>query len=87
MKEVNFVSLGAGVQSSTLALRFKELTGKKCDGYIFADTGFEPKKVYQYLTWLECKLDPCDDGLFHRCSAPKDGDLKGNILKHTLAAI
>ncbi len=28
MKEVNFVSLGAGVQSSTLALRFKELTGK-----------------------------------------------------------
>ena len=83
IKEYNFVSLGAGVQSSTLALRFEELTGKKCDGYVFADTKFEPPGVYKYLEFLKTKLG---SHLVHTCTAP-EGQLKGNILKHTLAAI
>ena len=69
MIEYNFVSLGAGVQSSTLALRFKELTGKKCNGFIFADTKFEPPGVYKYLEFLKKELG---SHLVHTCTAPRD---------------
>lgn len=51
---MNILSLGAGVQSSTLALMAAhgEITPMP-DAAIFADTGWEPKKVMQYLDWLE----------------------------------
>ena len=49
------ISLGAGVQSSTLFLM--SCTGElpKADVAIFADTGNEPGTVYEYLEWLEKK--------------------------------
>jgi hypothetical protein len=48
------LSLGAGVQSSTLLLMAAagEL-GDIPDVAIFADTGWEPKAVYEWLDWLE----------------------------------
>jgi hypothetical protein len=51
------LSLGAGVQSSTLALMFAsgELT-PIVDCAIFADTGAEPRAVYDWLDWLETQL-------------------------------
>lgn len=51
------LSLGAGVQSSTLALMFKhgELTPMP-DAAIFADPQAEPKRVYTWLDWLESQL-------------------------------
>ena len=51
------ISLGAGVQSSTMALMAAkgELTPMP-DCAIFADTGWEPKKIYDWLTWLENQL-------------------------------
>lgn len=51
------LSLGAGVQSSTLALMAAhgEITPMP-DCAIFADTGAEPRGVYQWLNWLETKL-------------------------------
>ena len=54
----HIISLGAGVQSSTMALMFAkgELTPMP-DCAIFADTGDEPKEVYVWLNWLE-KLLP-----------------------------
>jgi hypothetical protein len=54
---MNILSLGAGVQSSTLALMAaKGLIGPMPDAAIFADTGWEPRKVHEYLDWLEKQL-------------------------------
>lgn len=51
------LSLGAGVQSSTLALMFSagELA-QPPDCAIFADTGAEPQAVYDWLAWLTPRL-------------------------------
>lgn len=53
----NTLSLGAGVQSSTLALMAAvgEITPMP-DFAIFADTQAEPKSVYKWLDWLEKQL-------------------------------
>lgn len=53
----HYISLGAGVQSSTMALMAAngEITPMP-DGAIFADTQAEPKAVYGWLDWLETKL-------------------------------
>lgn len=55
MKHV--ISLGAGVQSSTMALMAAhgEITPMPVAA-IFADTQAEPKAVYEWLDWLETKL-------------------------------
>ena len=55
MKHV--LSLGAGVQSSTMALMAAhgEITPMP-DCAIFADTQAEPQSVYDYLDWLEGEL-------------------------------
>ncbi len=53
----HFISLGAGVQSSTMALMAAHgEIGPMPDGAIFADTQDEPKAVYDWLDWLEKKL-------------------------------
>ncbi|MBO9136644.1 hypothetical protein J5289_28580 (plasmid) [Rhizobium sp. B230/85] len=47
------LSLGAGVQSTTLALTAAHgEIGPMPDCAIFADTGWEPKAVYEHLEWL-----------------------------------
>lgn len=53
----NFLSLGAGVQSSTIALMAKhgEITPMP-DAAIFADTQAEPASVYRWLEYLEKEL-------------------------------
>jgi len=54
---MNIISLGAGVQSSTMALMAAhgEITPMP-DCAIFADTQAEPKAVMEWLGWLETKL-------------------------------
>lgn len=70
------LSLGAGVQSSTLALMAKHGETQMPDHAIFADTGDEPKAVYEWLGYLESILPfPV-----HRVS-------KGNLGEDFLAAI
>lgn len=46
---VRTLSLGAGVQSTTLLLMSLEGVLPKLDYAIFADTGWEPKRVYEHL--------------------------------------
>lgn len=55
---IKVLSLGAGVQSSVLALMADrgEYGLEKPDLAIFADTGWEPPAVYQHLEWLEKQL-------------------------------
>lgn len=54
---LHIISLGAGVQSSTMALMAAhgEITPMPSCA-IFADTGAEPRKVYEWLDWLEKQL-------------------------------
>jgi hypothetical protein len=67
------LSLGAGVQSSTLALMIAKGELPMIDCAIFADTQAEPAAVYRHLDWLEKQLPfPV-----HRVTA---GNLRENIL-------
>ena len=51
------LSLGAGVQSTTLALMAaRGEIGPMPDCAIFADTGWEPEAVYKHLAWLKEQL-------------------------------
>lgn len=50
------LSLGAGVQSSTLALMMAKGEVQPADHAIFADTQDEPRAVYRHLDWLEQQL-------------------------------
>jgi len=66
------LSLGAGVQSTTLALMAAKGELPAPDCAIFADTGWEPRAVYDHLGWLETQLPfPV-----HRVSA---GDIRDSI--------
>jgi len=70
------ISLGAGVQSTTLALLAHHGEIEPPDYAVFADTGWEPKAVYKHLDWLESYLSlPVV-----RVSA---GNLKDNLLGKT----
>ena len=54
---IHIISLGAGVQSSTMALMAaKGEIGPMPTAAIFADTQAEPKSVYTWLDWLEKQL-------------------------------
>ena len=56
MSTLRILSLGAGVQSSALALMIErgEVAGVSCA--IFSDTGAEPPGVYKWLDWLTDQL-------------------------------
>lgn len=55
--KIRVISLGAGVQSSTMALMAAEGDiGPMPDCAIFADTGAEPASVYEHLAFLESRL-------------------------------
>jgi hypothetical protein len=49
----NVLNLGAGVQSSRIALGQIKGELPKCDAWVFADTKWEPKAVYENVAWLK----------------------------------
>ena len=55
-KTLRVLSLGAGVQSTTLALMINQGELPMVNCAIFADTKGEPKYVYDHLNWLKNKL-------------------------------
>lgn len=65
------LSLGAGVQSTTVALMTLEGELPPIDAAIFADTGWEPAEVYGHLWWLA--------GKFHDAGVPLFVVSAGNI--------
>lgn len=73
-KRLRVLSLGAGVQSSTLALMIAHGEIDPVDCAIFADTRWESDATYEWLDWLEQQL-PFQ---VHRVSA---GDIRENILR------
>jgi hypothetical protein len=73
------LSLGGGVQSSTLALMSAHGAVEPVDCAIFADTGAEPRSVYKWLQWLETQLP------FPVYRVSK-GSLRDNMLQRTAGA-
>lgn len=61
---MRLLSLGAGVQSTVLALMACDGTLPGLDGAIFADTGWEPRRVYDHLGRLEVELNKADIPLY-----------------------
>lgn len=53
---MRILGLGAGVQSSTVALMGEHKEIEPFDYAIFADTQHEPSEVYSWLDWLEGQL-------------------------------
>ncbi|WP_199700567.1 adenine nucleotide alpha hydrolase family protein [Jiangella rhizosphaerae] len=62
--KLRLLSLGAGVQSTTLALMSAVGELPTLDGAIFADTGWEPATVYAHLDRLEQVLADADIPLY-----------------------
>lgn len=56
MKQINVLSLGAGTQSSAMALMAAHGDLPKPDYIIFSDTGWEPLHVYNWLEKLKKEL-------------------------------
>lgn len=54
---IRVLSLGAGVQSTVLALMACDGTLPKPDAAVFADTGWEPQRVYDHLDQLSTTLN------------------------------
>ena len=73
------LSMGAGVQSSCLALLAEvgEYGLPKPDFAIFADTGWEPQSVYDHLDWLESQLS-------YEVIRVRNGNIRENILEGRL---
>ena len=70
------LSLGAGVQSSTLLLMMINGEIPRPDHVIFSDTGWEPKAVYKHLEFLKGLME--QEGIpFHVVSA---GNLRDDFL-------
>ena len=78
---MRILSLGAGVQSTTVLFMALDGVIPPIDAAIFADTGAEPKKVYEHLCYLErC----CEDAgvPLHIVSA---GNLKEDLIESAFA--
>ena len=73
---IRSLSLGAGVQSTVLALLADrgEYGLKKPDVAVFADTGWEPPSVYRHLDWLESQLS-------YEVVRVSAGNIRENILQ------
>ena len=56
MTNLRVLSLGAGVQSTTVALMIEAGEIPMVDAAIFADTMAEPLAVYKHLKWLKNQL-------------------------------
>jgi hypothetical protein len=82
---MRILSLGAGVQSTTLALMACDGTLPNLDAAIFADTGWEPPAVYTQVDRLEAELTKAGIPL-HRVS---NGNLRHDSINpaHRYASI
>lgn len=71
------LSLGAGVQSTTLLMLAAEGRLPKLDAAIFADTGWEPRAVYEHLDRLEREVAQSAGIPVYRVSA---GNIRSDAL-------
>ena len=77
---IKVLSLGAGVQSSTVLRLAIHGEIERPDHVIFADTGWEPRAVYKHLARLEIEMNTADIPFF-KVSV---GDIKADALRATV---
>lgn len=77
-----YLSLGAGVQSTTLLAMSVALEVDRLRGVIFADTGWEPKAVYETVDWCEAMAKAAGID-FYRVSA---GNIRDDAVAGTRSA-
>lgn len=70
-------SCGAGVQSTAVALLIQQGKLPPIDGAIFADTGWEPKAVYEHLDRMEQEIFKPMGVPLYRVSA---GNIRSDVL-------
>ena len=75
--EFTYLSMGAGVQGTAITLLIAEGRIPKPSCAIFADTGWEPKKVYDHLDRLE-------DRVFNPIGLPLYRVTEGNIAEDAM---
>ena len=77
---IRVLSFGAGVQSTALLL--KSCTGvlPKVDYAVFADTGYEPKAVYDHLEW--CIEFAKNHGIYLHIVKAKGNGIKEDYLNN-----
>lgn len=76
---IRILSLGAGVQSTTLLLMMMHGEIERADHVIFADTGWEPRAVYEHLEKLRVIMQ--ENNLpFHMVS---EGNIRNDVLDPT----
>jgi hypothetical protein len=82
---LKLLSLGAGVQSTVLALMATDGTLPGLDGAIFADTGWEPQRVYAQVDRLADTFSAADIPLYRVSS----GNLRADALdpEHRYASV
>jgi hypothetical protein len=82
---LRLLSLGAGVQSTVLALMAADGTLPGLDGAIFADTGWEPRKVYAQVDRLAAVLEPAGIPLYR----VSKGNLRADAInpEHRFASV
>lgn len=73
-----FFNIGAGVQSTALALMAALEQIERPDAMVFADTGWEPAAVYDNLAWIERELAQPIDVPLIRVSA---GNVRDDALR------
>lgn len=74
---MNVLSLGAGVQSTTLLMLSAQGELPRLDAAIFADTGWEPRAVYDHLARLEQQVAQPAGIPIHRVSV---GNIRNDAL-------
>lgn len=75
---IRVLSLGAGVQSSTIVYMMRDGVLPPADHAIFADTGWEPRAVYDHLNYLIPMI--AEAGMtFHRVSR---GNIRDDFYAH-----
>jgi hypothetical protein len=82
---IRTLSLGAGVQSTVLLLMALDGTLPELDCAIFADTGWEPAKVYRHLDLISAKAEEAGVPVLR----VSNGDLRSDALNpgHRYASV
>jgi len=77
---IRVLSFGAGVQSTALLLMSCQKMLPRLNLAIFADVGFEPKKVYDHLEW--CKVEAAKHGIHVVVVRATEDGLKNDVLNN-----